>query len=63
MLTKPNLKDTWQEISESVRKSEVTKDNKDGNKNWATSAKGYSSTVYHMALDKLRGQVFHKFAT
>ena len=55
-------KDTWKEISESVKKSEIIKDkvDKDGNKTSVTAASGYSSTAFQMALDKLKNQFFHK---
>ena len=63
MMFHGDLKDTWQENSESVRISEVTKDkvDKDGNKTSLISAKGHSSTAFRMALNKLRDEFSYKF--
>ena len=58
------LKDTAQEISESVRNSESTKDkvDKEVKQISVISARGYLSTAFCMALEKLKDQFFYKFA-
>ena len=64
MILYGDLKDTWHEIFDSVRKLEVAKDKvgKNGNKTSVTAARGYSSTSFQMALDKLKEQFFCKVA-
>ena len=64
MMLYGDLKDTWQEISETIRKAEITKEktDKDGKKVSTTAPRGYSSTAFRLALDKLKTQFFQKFA-
>ena len=64
MMLYGDLKDTWQEISETIRKAEITKEktDKDGKKVSTTAPRGYSSTAFRLALEKLNTQFFQKFA-
>ena len=64
MMLYGDLSDTWLEISDTIRKANVTKERTgaDGVKSSTTAPRGYSNTAFKMATDKLKEQFFQKFA-